>query len=113
MLHSHTAQRHQELSPEQKSRASALIRIVRESTERYKDVSAAEADGFALQFGCVSGPDTGAMGLHFVNGALVNRGEVDATHPQIVIYEPTANGGLKLIGADYLVFAEAWDKKNQ
>ncbi len=112
--HSHaTTPQHQELSPEQKSRQSALIKIVRDSTERYKDVSAAEADGYALQFGCVSGPDSGAMGLHFVNGTLVNRGEIDATHPQIVIYEPTASGGLKLIGADYLVLADAWDKKNQ
>ena len=112
--HSHaTTAQHQEPTPEQKSRASALIRIVRESTERYKDVSAAEADGYALQFGCVTGPDSGAMGLHFVNGALVNRGEIDATRPQIVIYEPTANGGLRLIGADYLVLADAWDKKNQ
>jgi hypothetical protein len=98
---------------EQKSQASALIKIVRESTERFKDVSVAEAEGYALQFGCVSGPDSGAMGLHYVNGALVGRGELDPTHPQIVIYEPTANGGLKLIGADFLLFADAWDKKNQ
>jgi hypothetical protein len=112
--HSHTmTPQHQEQTSEQKSRASALIKIVRESTERYKDVSAAEADGYALQFGCVSGPDSGAMGLHFVNGALVNAGVIDATRPQIVIYEPTSNGGLKLIGADYLVLADAWDKKNQ
>ena len=112
--HSHTmSQQQQEQTPDQKSRANALIRIVRESTERYKDVSAAEADGCALQFGCVSGPDSGAMGLHYVNGTLVNRGELDPTRPQIVIYEPTANGGLKLIGADFLLFADAWDKKNQ
>lgn len=104
---------HQEQTPEQKSRASALIKIVRDSTERYKDVSVAEADGYALQFGCVSGPDSGAMGLHFVNGSLVNAGVIDATRPQIVIYEPTSNGGMKLIGADYLVLADAWDKKNQ
>jgi len=110
--HSHTSQ-HQEPTPDQKTKASALIKIVRESTERYKDVSAAEADGYALQFGCVSGPDSGAMGLHFVNGALVNAGVIDATRPQIVIYEPTSNGHLKLIGADYLVLAEQWDKKNQ
>lgn len=112
--HSHaTTAQHQVQTPEQKSKASALIQIVRESTERYQNVSAAEADGYALQFGCVTGPDSGAMGLHFVNAALVNRGEIDATRPQIVIYEPTANGGLKLIGADYLVLADAWDKKNQ
>jgi hypothetical protein len=112
--HSHTlTAQQQELTPEQKSKASALIKIVRESTERFKNVSAAEAEGYVLQFGCVSGPDSGAMGLHYVNGALVNRGEIDPTHPQIVIYEPTSNGGLRLIGADFLVLAEAWDAKKQ
>ena len=110
--HSPTSQ-HREPTPDQKTRASALIKIVRESTERYKDVSAAEADGYALQFGCVSGPDSGAMGLHFVNGGLVNAGVIDATRPQIVIYEPTPDGRLQLIGADYLVLAEQWDKKSQ
>jgi hypothetical protein len=112
--HSHTpTPQQQELTPEQKSKASALIKIVRESTERFQDVSVAEAEGYVLQFGCVSGPDSGAMGLHYVNGALVNRGELDPTHPQIVIYEPTSNGGLRLIGADFLVLADAWDKKKQ
>jgi hypothetical protein len=102
---------HQEQTQEQQ--ASALLNIVRESTERFKDASTAEAEGYALQFGCVSGPDYGAMGLHFVNGDLVSHGEIDATHPQIVVYEPTSNGGLRLIGADYLVLADAWDAKKQ
>jgi len=48
------------------------------------------------------------MGLHYVNGALVNAGVLDATRPQIVIYEPTANGP-RLIGADYLLLAKQWD----
>jgi len=79
--HSHTStQQQQELAPEQKSRASALIRIVQESTERYKNVSVAEAEGYVLQFGCVSGPDSGAMGLHYINAAFINRGELDPTH---------------------------------
>ena len=112
--HSHTATpQHHEMTPDQQRRAGALLRIVRESTERFKDVSVAEAEGYALQFGCVSGPDSGAMGLHYVNGDLVNRGEVDVKYPQIVIYEPTPNGKPKLTGADFLVLAEAWDKKNQ
>jgi hypothetical protein len=111
--HSHTTTPQQELTPEQKNQASALIKIVRESTERFKNVSAAEAEGYVLQFGCVSGPDSGAMGLHYVNGALVNRGELDPTHPQIVIYEPTSNGILRLIGADFLILADAWDAKKQ
>jgi hypothetical protein len=92
-----------------KGQAGALLKIVRESTARFKDVSVAQAEGYALQFGCVSGPDAGAMGLHFVNGALVAGGVLDATHPQIVIYEPTPDGRLKLTGADYLLIASAWD----
>jgi hypothetical protein len=112
--HSHTlGSQVQEPTAEQKSQANALISIVRQATERYKDVAVAEADGYALQFGCVSGSDYGAMGLHYVNGAIVARGELDPTHPQIVIYEPTADGTLKLTGADFLVFADAWDKKGQ
>jgi hypothetical protein len=103
----------QQLTSQQRNNASALIKIVRDSTERFKDVSVAEAEGYALQFGCVSGPDSGAMGLHYVNGDLVNRGEIDPTRPQIVIYEATPNGGLRLIGADFLLLADAWDKKKQ
>lgn len=88
----------------------ALLQAVRESTAKYKDVSAAEADGYSLLFGCVTGPDSGAMGLHYVNMSLVAAGNVDAAKPQIVIYEPAANGHLKLIGADFLILADAWDK---
>ena len=90
----------------------ALVDIVRQSTERFRDVSVALAEGYSLQFGCVSGPDTGAMGMHFVNFPLVLDGEIDATRPEIVIYEPLPGGGLRLIGADYLVLADAWNAKN-
>src|SRR5213593_3187315 len=100
------------LTAEQKKHASELVKVVRESTERFRDVAVAEAEGYVLQFGCVSGADYGAMGLHFVNGALVGSGVIDATRPQIVIYEPTSNGRLKLIGADYLVLADAWNVKH-
>jgi hypothetical protein len=102
-----------EMTREQQNDASALLKIVRDSTERFKDVAVAEAEGYVLQFGCVSGSDSGAMGLHYVNGNIVASGILDATRPQIVIYEPMPNGKLKLIGADYLVIADSWDKKNQ
>ena len=59
-----------EMTRDQQSDSNALVKIVRDSTERFKDVSVAEAEGYALQFGCVSGDDFGAMGLHYVNGDL-------------------------------------------
>jgi hypothetical protein len=96
-------------TPQLSSQAATLLQIVRQSTERFKDVSVAEKEGYALQFGCVSGPDNGAMGLHFVNMALVNSGVLDPTHPQIVIYEQMPDGHLQLTGADFLVVASQWD----
>jgi hypothetical protein len=89
--------------------SNALVQIVRDATVRFKNVAAAESDEYHLLFGCVSGPDTGAMGLHYVNMALVMDGELDPMHPEIVLYEALPNGRLKLTGADFLVLADAWD----
>src|SRR5262249_36830311 len=50
--HLHAASAQQELTSEQHNRANALIEIVRESTERFKDVAQAEREGYALSFGC-------------------------------------------------------------
>ena len=105
--HSHAAAA--PASADQKAKASALVKVVREATARFHDVADAEEAGYFLQFGCVSGSDYGAMGMHFVNDPLVMDGELDVTRPEIVIYEPQPDGSLKLIGADYLVLAEAWD----
>jgi hypothetical protein len=71
-------------------------------------LDAAEAAGYGLFHGCVSGPQEGAMGIHFVNGDLVGDGEVDASQPEALIYE-FRNGHLRLVGVEYVVIAEAWD----
>jgi len=110
--HAHGSAQEHEMSREQQGKASALLNIVRQSTERFKDVAVAQAEGYALQFGCVSGPDSGAMGLHYVNGDLVNSGVLDATRPQIVIYEAMPGGRLRLTGADFLLFADEWNSKH-
>ena len=107
--HAQTSQQ-QELTRHQKSQQSALLKIVRDATARFKDVTVAENEGYHLEFGCVSGPDSGAMGLHYVNDTSVGNGVVDPTRPQIVLYEAQPDGSLKLTGADYLVIADTWDR---
>ena len=108
--HSHglTAPQH-ESNSEQKGKAGALVKLVREVTERFKNVAVAESEDYHLLFGCVSGPDSGAMGLHYVNFPKVIDGKIDPADPEIVIYEPIGNGRVRLIGADYLVLADAWN----
>ena len=107
--HSHTPAPQQATTAEQPDDSATLLKIVRDFTARFLDVSAAEAEGYKLQFGCVTGDDAGAMGLHYINGDLVSSGILDPTRPQIVIYEPTRGGKPRLIGADFLVLADAWN----
>ena len=54
--------------------ATTLAEKVRQATAQFNDVQAAEAAGYGLFHGCVSGPQEGAMGIHFANGNLVGDG---------------------------------------
>ena len=106
----------QNLSADQKAKQNALVAIVRDATERFKDPAVADAEHYSLIFGCVSGGDFGAMGLHFLNGAILNEanttGVIDPQRPQILLYEPLPNGRVRLTGADFLVDAASWDAKH-
>jgi hypothetical protein len=100
---------HDHGSRDRKGQAAALVKVIREATARFQDVEAAKAENYQLHFGCVSADDVGAMGLHYVNMDLVMDPALDPKRPEIVIYEPQPNGTLKLIGADFLVLADAWN----
>ncbi len=108
----HPPAAHSGKSDRHKQHSAELARVVREATWRFRDVNVAKAEGYQLMFGCVSGPDDGAMGLHYVNLQLVGDPTLDPRRPEIVIYEPLQNGGRRLIGADFLVFAEGWHATN-
>ena len=95
-----------------RDQTGAFVRQVREATERFRDVAVADAAGYKLAFGCVTGDGFGAMGMHFVNMALVGDGILDVNKPEIVIYEPQPSGRLKLIGADYLIDKVQWHTNN-
>jgi hypothetical protein len=95
-----------------KNTSSALVKLVRESTDRFRDVAVAELEEYQPLFGCVSGDDGGAMGMHFAKLDLVFDDVLDPTRPEIVIYEPRPDGSLRLIGADYLILADVWHAKN-
>jgi hypothetical protein len=88
---------------------TGLVKEVRDATARFRDVSLAMAEGYGAFLGCVSGAEVGAMGIHFVNGPLVEDGLLDAATPEILVYEPQKNGRLHLVAVEYVVIAEAWD----
>lgn len=82
---------------------------VREATEGFQSVAAAEAVGYInVNVGeCVASPD-GAMGYHFVNFDLMDL-ELDAQKPEIMVFIPDGNGGLRLGAVEYAVPIEPWD----
>lgn len=81
--------------------ANPLAEKVREMNARFADVGAATAEGYA-PIPCVSGIDGGAMGIHYVNGALIEDGEIDLTRPEAVMYEPQADGTMELVAVEYI-----------
>ncbi|MGQ0604423.1 MAG: hypothetical protein ACT4QE_22310 [Anaerolineales bacterium] len=92
--------------------AGTLVATVRQATARFKNLDEATAAGYGLFHGCVSGPQEGAMGVHYVNGDLVGDGELDATQPEALVYE-SRNGKLQLVSVEYVVIAEAWDAAHE
>lgn len=86
--------------------------MVRQATAQFKDVTKAQKADYALLHGCVSGPQEGAMGIHFANGTLVGDGELDAMHPEALLYEPK-DGKMQLVGVEYIVIADDWNAKHQ
>ena len=102
-------------SQQQKHRRNEgeLVKKVKEATKVYDDVNVAIGQEYQLLFGCVSGGDFGAMGIHYVNlGKVFDDGKLDVNDPEIILYEPTRNGGVRITGADYLVIAADWHKSN-
>lgn len=91
--------------------AQSLLKTVRDATEQYQDVAAAEAAGYGLFHGCVSSPQEGAMGVHFVKGELVGDGALDATQPEALLYEFRGNQA-RLVGVEYVVLADDWNANN-
>ena len=86
--------------------SSPLVEIVRRATDQFRDVRRAGPD-YMPALGCVSGPVDGAMGVHFINGALLMDGALDANHPEALIYEMKDNVA-RLVGVEFIVLASVW-----
>jgi len=63
--------------------SAKLVQEVREATRQFLDVNNAGGAGYAPAFGCVTGLDHGAMGIHYVNGDLVGDGRLIWRTPKL------------------------------
>jgi hypothetical protein len=95
-------------TPQTAADHSPLIEKVRAATAKFKDINVATAEGWVRGTPCVSGPDTGAMGVHFVLPSRINNFVLQADKPQALIYEPLPGGEYRLVGVEFIVLSSVW-----
>lgn len=107
--------------------AEPTLDEVRRATERFRDVNVAVAEGYvrdpanecavATHMGLAA--EMGAMGVHYARFDLLEitaeQPRVDGTgthtdflQPAVLLYEPQADGSMKLAGVENLVYIAAW-----
>lgn len=74
---------------------------VKQATARYKDVAKAEAAGYVAVGECVA-TKSGAMGVHYLNAALLGDPKLDIKKPELLLYEPQEDGKMKLVGVEWM-----------
>ena len=88
------------------------LAAIRAATARFHDVTVAEAEGYGRIYLCTDeNSGQGAMGWHYAKGALVDPAtspELNLLTPEVLVYEPKAGGGLRLVGVEYVTFQAAW-----
>lgn len=92
--------------------ASPLVEKVRRATRRFRDINVAMSEGWVPGTPCVSGPNEGAMGVHFILPPRVGDGVLDADEPEALIYEPRSGGRFRLVGVEFIVLASDWAAAN-
>jgi hypothetical protein len=83
------------------TKTATLPDQVRSANDRFMDVTVAMKEGYAPK-PCASGIDGGAMGIHYVNGDLIKDEKVEIGKPEAVMYEPGADGKMKLVAVEYI-----------
>jgi hypothetical protein len=53
----------------------------------------------------------GGMGYHYVNTNLLDD-KLDVANPEALLYEPEANGRLRLVAVEYVIPADKWTSKD-
>jgi len=91
--------------------------VIRNSTATFKDVGAATSAGYERfvdvdGIACIDMPRQGAMGVHYVNSALVGDGVIDVEHPEAMVYEPGDGARPTLVGVEFVVLRAAWDAQH-
>jgi hypothetical protein len=96
--------------------AAGQVRAARAATDGFTHPAGATKAGYGLLkdadgIACIAMKGMGAMGVHYVNGSLVDS-KIQVRHPEAIVYRFTSNGHLKEAALEYLVLRKAWRDAN-
>ena len=86
------------------SQAHKDLAWLRRSTAAFHDIETAAAAEWTTDItGCLDDP-AGGMGHHIANlGALFDGGALEVGRPETLIYEPQADGSMRLVAVEYII----------
>lgn len=97
------------LFPGLSAELNAQLAELRSATGPFRRIQDAKDAGYDVPVAhptsgktCLRHGQLGAMGVHYLNGALVD-GAVSVTSPEVLIYEPRADGSLELVGVEDVI----------
>ena len=83
----------------------------RAATEAFHNIEEAHKAGYPTTIPkCLEHPTDGGMGLHFQKNALLDN-QLDVEQPEILVYAPTAEGQLRLVGVEYIIPIPSWTEQ--
>jgi hypothetical protein len=102
------------------------LQAARQATASFHDMNAAKDAGYTVEVAdlqnltCIADPNgAGAMGIHFLNPALVPElfnpnaaASVDAATPELLVWAPGADGPKRLVALEYLTIKGPWDAQH-
>lgn len=84
------------------------LKALRRATEPYQSFAAAQRAGYTVEVTrCMEDATRGGMGYHYAKGALIDGVAIEA-RPEVLLYEPQRNGGLRLVGVEFIIPFTAW-----
>lgn len=88
---------------------NAQLEELRNATESFQEIQSAREAGYEVLVThptsgarCLSHAELGDMGFHYLSPDLVDDA-VTGSSPEVLIYEPQADGSLELAGVEYVI----------
>ena len=79
-----------------------IFDTVHKLTARFNSIDQATKAGYVPFYICAEQPGVGTMGQHYVNFGLVGNPAIDPLQPEALVYEPRADGTLKLVALEWV-----------